>query len=107
MEEEVMATTPDINVKINVDASQLWASLWRVEQRMLLHQINRAMMIAVANGCTLVRIVIGYRMAKRLVDENAEERSSFGPIKAIYGVPVAVDSEVPDGFGLVTRPPAT
>ena len=54
---------------------------------------KRAIDIAFANGFEPVRFVLSRRVSRRL----------GSPIEKIYGIPVQVDEETDEGFGLITR----
>lgn len=63
--------------------------------RALLPQFKRALDICFFNGFEPVRFVLSRRVSRRL----------GSPIKTIYGIPVSVDEDTDEGFGLVVRSP--
>lgn len=83
----------DIPAQIKAEYDRAFQTLYGMEPGLQLGQFKRAIDIAFANGFTPVRFVISRRVSRRL----------GRPVKAIYGIPVQVDEDTDEGFGLITR----
>ena len=93
----------DAEIRFKADLTRFREQMLSVRKDLSLRELTRAVYVAMHNDYEPVRIVVGRRLARILgIIEGLE-------VKLMGMVPVVVDEDAEDGFGLVarlvTRPP--
>lgn len=90
----------DLDIRVKADATRAIGAILSVQKDLATDRLIRALRIAWHNGYEPVRVVVGRRLAHYLGLIKGMDARLLGM------VPVTVDEDAEDGFGLVTRPPA-